>query len=216
VAGPELEDFTLPMTNSPNSNASPLQRTSRLSALVGIVLMWLVLPAQTQVLTGFASVVDADTIAIGGERIRLQGIDAPEIDQACLDGTGAVWWSGRAAREELIRHIGSDRISCITMGKDIYARWLATCSTAAGDIGEWLVREGLALAFVKYSHVYAADEAAAHGAHKGLWAGAFIAPWDWRWRTASAVILGATRLTQDQERVVRPGADSPWWKVWRP
>jgi endonuclease YncB( thermonuclease family) len=159
------------------------------------------LPVFAQTLTGFARVVDGDTVAIGPERIRLSGIDAPEIDQTCLDGTGAVWRCGRAAREELIKHIGPERISCIAEpAKDVYGRWLAACSTAAGDIGEWLVREGLALAFRKYSTRYVAQEASARDTRKGLWAGAFIAPWDWRWRTAGAVVLSATRPAQDQER----------------
>jgi endonuclease YncB( thermonuclease family) len=94
-------------------------------------------------------------------------IDAPEIDQVCLDSVGAVWWCGRTAREELIRHIGSERISCVAEpAKDIYGRWLAACSTAAGDIGEWLVREGLALAFVRYSTRYVAAETVARGESK--------------------------------------------------
>jgi endonuclease YncB( thermonuclease family) len=130
-----------------------MARASRLSALAGIAFACFTLPASAQTaLTGFARIVDGDTIAIGPERIRLSGIDAPEIDQTCLDGTDAVWWCGRTAREELIRYIGSERISCVTEpAKDVYGRWLAACSTVAGDLGEWLVREGLALAFTKYS-----------------------------------------------------------------
>jgi endonuclease YncB( thermonuclease family) len=108
-------------------------------------------------------------------RIRLQGIDAPEIDQTC-----GVWLCGRAAREELRRHIGLGQITCVTDGKDIYGRWLATCSTDAGDIGDWLVRQGLAVAFVRYSTKYVGAEALARAARKGLWASAFEMPWDWR------------------------------------
>src|SRR5215470_15977201 len=48
-------------------------------------------PRCAETLTGPATVVDADTIVVGGERIRLQGIDAPETDQICLDSKGVVW-----------------------------------------------------------------------------------------------------------------------------
>jgi endonuclease YncB( thermonuclease family) len=172
--------------------------------------------AHAQTFTGPARVVDGDTLAIGGERIRLQGIGAPEIDQVCLDDKGLLWRCGIVACDRLIQHIGARPTFCLTSGKDIYGRWLATC-TVDGDLGAWLVAEGLALAFVRYSHAYVADEAVARNARKGLWAGAFVVPWDWRWRIADAVILGATRPTQDQERTVRPAADRdpPWWRARR-
>jgi endonuclease YncB( thermonuclease family) len=79
---------------------------------------------------------------------------------------------GRAAREELIQHIGLAPISSVTDGKDHYHRWLATCFTTAGDIGDWLVRQG---------HI--AAEAAARSARRGLWAGAFVPPWVCRARS---------------------------------
>jgi hypothetical protein len=72
----------------------------RLRYWTAVVLMALACPAQAQTFTGFPTVVDGDTLAIGAQRIRLQGIDAPEIDQTCLDGTGTLWRCG-AAREEL-------------------------------------------------------------------------------------------------------------------
>jgi hypothetical protein len=70
--------------------------------------------------------------------------------------------------------------------------------------------------FVMLCYLVAILDRVARSAHKGLWAGAFIAPWDWRWRTVNAVILAATRPTQDQERVVRPTIDSSWWRGRRP
>jgi endonuclease YncB( thermonuclease family) len=151
--------------------------------------------ACAQTLTGTATITDADTIVVGGETIRLQGVDAPETDQICLDSRGAVWNCGIDARDRLIRHIGSRQTSCVTNGKDVFGRWLATCSTNGGDLSAWLVREGLALAFVRYSSAYAPEEVTARSAQKGMWAGAFIAPWDWRARTASTAILGSYKPT---------------------
>ena len=153
-------------------------------------------------LTGTATITDADTIVVGGETIRLQGVDAPETDQICLDSRGAVWNCGIDARDRLIGHIGSRQTSCVTNGKDVFGRWLATCSTNGGDLSAWLVREGLALAFVRYSSAYAPEEVTARSAQKGMWAGAFIAPWDWRARTASTAILGSYKPTEEQERLL--------------
>jgi endonuclease YncB( thermonuclease family) len=160
--------------------------------------------ACAQTLTGTATITDADTIVIGGETIRLQGVDAPETDQICLDSRGAVWNCGIDARDRLIQHIGSRETSCVTNGKDAFGRWLATCSTNEGDLSTWLVHEGLGMAFIRYSNAYVAEEAIARSAQKGMWAGAFIAPWDWRARTVSTAILGSYRPTEQQERLLLP------------
>ena len=160
--------------------------------------------ACAQTLTGTATITDADTIVIGGETIRLQGVDAPETDQICLDSRGGLWNCGIVARNRLIQYIGSRETSCATNGKDAFGRWLATCSTNEGDLSAWLVREGLGMAFVRYSKAYVAEEAIARSAQKGMWAGAFIAPWDWRARTASTAILGSYKPTEQQERLLLP------------
>jgi len=158
--------------------------------------------ACAQTLAGTATITDADTIVVGGETIRLQGVDAPETDQICLDSRGALWNCGIDARDRLVRYIGSRQTSCVTNDKDVFGRWLATCSTNGGDLSAWLVREGLALAFVRYSSAYAPEEVTARSAQKGMWAGAFIAPWDWRARTASTAILGSYKPTEEQERLL--------------
>jgi endonuclease YncB( thermonuclease family) len=161
--------------------------------------------AYGQTLTGTATIIDADTIVIGSERIRFQGVDAPETDQICLDRRGAVWNCGIDARDGLIRrYIGARETSCVTNGKDVFGRWLATCSTSEGDLSAWLVREGLGVAFIRYSKAYVAEEATARSAQQGMWAGAFIAPWDWRSRTANTAILGSYKPAEIQERILLP------------
>lgn len=54
----------------------------------------------------------------------------------------------------------------------------------------WMVHEGWALAFVRYSIAYVKEEEKAHTAQRGLWSGAFIAPWDRRHRDKGSTILG--------------------------
>jgi Staphylococcal nuclease homologue len=87
--------------------------------------------------------------------------------------------------------IGNRSVDCTPTGSDNYGRTLAVCSTAHEDLNGWMVRQGWALAFTKYSKVYVAEEEQARNAQRGLWSGAFIAPWDWRHRNCKTQVLGA-------------------------
>jgi endonuclease YncB( thermonuclease family) len=133
-------------------------------------------PSLADDLTGSARVIDGDTIAVGSRHVRLQGIDAPETDQVCLGARGERWTCGIAAREHLSSHIAGRAITCAARGEDRYGRMLATCSAGGENLNAWIVREGWALAYVRYSGEYVADEADARAQHRGMWAGAFIAP----------------------------------------
>jgi endonuclease YncB( thermonuclease family) len=139
-------------------------------------------------------VVDGDTLVLGERHIRLEGIDSPETDQVCLDTDGRRWTCGITARENLAAHIAGHPVSCAPRGEDRYGRTLAVCSADREDLNAWMVREGLALAFTKYSREYIAEETTARKEEKGMWIGAFIAPWDWRDRNKNTVILGALSI----------------------
>ena len=170
--------------------------------------------AQSADISGVPLVVDGDTIDIGAVKIRLEGIDAPETDQMCLDQEADTWRCGIAARDRLAEHIEKRSIDCNPRGTDRYGRTLAVCSVAGEDLNAWLVREGLALAFIRYSRAYVAEEEQARKAKLGLWSGAFIAPWDWRHRNCKTVILGATMVpitaqAQLCESACAVGAPSP-------
>jgi Staphylococcal nuclease homologue len=129
-------------------------------------------------------------VAIGARTLRFEGIDAPETDQMCVDLKGEAWTCGIAARDHLSSHIRGHTLSCISHGVDRYGRTLATCAIGTENLNAWMVHEGWALAYVHYSREYVSDENAARRDRKGLWAGAFIAPWDWRHRDRRIVILG--------------------------
>ncbi len=141
--------------------------------------------------TGPARVVDGDTLVIGETRVRLEAIDAPETDQVCLNEKGEHWTCGITARDRFKDHIGGRELSCNPKGTDRYGRTLAVCSMAGKDLNAWLVSQGLALAYVQYSRAYVGEEAEARAAQRGMWSGAFVAPWDWRHRDKQTVILGA-------------------------
>ena len=142
-------------------------------------------------LDGVPDVLDGDTLFVAGARVRLEGIDAPEMDQVCLTSSGECWRCGEEARDHLAEKIGRQFISCHATGKDRYKRTLADCKLGDVDLNAWMVREGLALSFTRYSHRYDGDEAGARESRRGLWAGAFIAPWDWRRRDKATIIRGA-------------------------
>jgi endonuclease YncB( thermonuclease family) len=124
-------------------------------------------------LEGHGSAVDGDTLRLGGERIRLVGIDAPESRQTCRDGNGQNWSCGRAATHRLSALL-SGNVACTAQMRDRYGRPLARCAArGVADIGETLVREGLA---VGYFGGYSQAEAHARAARRGLWSGTFDEP----------------------------------------
>jgi endonuclease YncB( thermonuclease family) len=132
-------------------------------------------------IVGKARVIDGDTIDITGKRIRLQGIDAPETDQTCTDAGNKTWRCGQAATRVLIDHLAGRPLKCESSGLDRYRRVLAVCALPDGsDVNAWMVQEGWALAY--YSAVYQSQEAQAHAARRGIWAGSFMPPWEWRHR----------------------------------
>jgi endonuclease YncB( thermonuclease family) len=130
---------------------------------------------------GVASVIDGDTLEIHGERIRIEGVDSPESDQVCLRGESK-WPCGRHAAGALDDLLRDKTVSCLVIGKDKYRRNLGECRAGSTDIGDWMVRQGWAIAYRKYSERYVAAEEEAHGAERNLWAGQFEAPWDYRAR----------------------------------
>ena len=170
--------------------------------------------AQAADLSCVPRIVDGDTLAIGVTKVRLEGIDAPETDQVCLNANGNRWSCGIDARDQLAAHIAGGDIECSPHGIDAYRRTLATCYLGGEDLNSWLVQQGLALAYVKYSSVYRQVEEDARANQRGLWQGAFIAPWDWRHRNNKTVILGAFSVPIDaQKKLLGPsateGAPSP-------
>jgi endonuclease YncB( thermonuclease family) len=161
------------------------------TAFASAAISWSSRAYSTDDLTGLAHVIDGDTVTIGTTHIRLEGIDAPEMDQVCLNIKGERWSRGIASRDQLSSHIDGRTISCAARGQDRYSRTLAGCSVSGENLNAWMVREGWALAYLQYSREYVADEGAARKERKGMWAGAFIAPWDWRHRNERTAILGA-------------------------
>ncbi|MBA4131534.1 MAG: succinoglycan biosynthesis protein [Hyphomicrobium sp.] len=137
--------------------------------------------------SGTATVVDGDTLEIAGEKIRLEGIDAPESAQTCGRAKGGTWACGREAADVLAKLVARRRVSCQNKGFDKYERMLGVCSVDGKEINAEMIRRGLAWAFVKYSTTYVNLEKEARGARAGIWQGEAEAPWIYRenrWKVA--------------------------------
>lgn len=128
------------------------------------------------------SVVDGDSFSSGGRRLRLHGIDAPEAGQSCLRG-GRPYDCGAEAAQALARIVGRGMLTCRALDTDRYGREIVRCHDERGvDVAAEMVRQGWAIAFRRFSEEYAGQEAEARAAGRGLWAGSFEEPSDWRRR----------------------------------
>jgi endonuclease YncB( thermonuclease family) len=131
-------------------------------------------------LQGEARAVDGDTLQVGDTRLRLHGIDAPELRQTCEDSDGEAWACGRRAASELAAAVAGGEIHCISRERDRYQRLVATCWSQGRDIGQSLVSHGWAVAYRRYSADYVRDEDIARYLTHGMWSGRFEMPWEWR------------------------------------
>ena len=122
-------------------------------------------------------VIDADTVDVDGVRYRLHGIDAPEARQSCR-AWGRTWDCGAAATEALMSH--AQDMTCAGSDTDAYGRTIGVCSGGGQDLNAWLVANGWALAYRRYSEDYVSEEEQARANRRGVHRGQFIEPWNWR------------------------------------
>jgi endonuclease YncB( thermonuclease family) len=148
--------------------------------------LWLGLaasPAMAQTLDGIPErIADGDTLTVGGETVRLWGIDAPELKQTCTRA-GETYPCGEVARYVLISLVKGKQVRCQARERDRYGRVVASCRINGDDLGGAMVRAGQAVDFTRYSQgAYAEAERHARREGKGLWAGSFVDPGEWRQR----------------------------------
>ena len=138
--------------------------------------------------TGHAKVTDGDTIKINTFKIRLDGIDAPEKKQKCKRPYLEIFMftfyedysCGQKSTEALIKKINNQKITCKISNVDYFKRLIGECYKRKINLNAWLVSNGHAVAFRKYSKKYVPDEILAKQEKKGIWQGKFEMPWDYR------------------------------------
>jgi len=154
---------------------SPLGAIATLAAIALIAGLAALVFAPPATLVGQARAIDGDSLAIGETRIRLLGLDAVEYAQTCTR-EGEDWPCGRQARDFLRDLVVKGETRCTSDRRDQYGRALAYCSIRDGDLGDAIVRAGYAIADLEYA-VPLAD---ARLNRRGIWAGSFIDPAEFR------------------------------------
>ncbi len=142
-------------------------------------------------ISGVPKIVDGDTVYINDNKFRLEGIDAPEMRQQCKKESlkisfiiGFTFYKdyscGKVSKEKLISKIRGSEIKCIFTTKDRYKRYIATCYKEKINLNQWMVKNGFAIAYRRYSKKYVPDEDFAKENKLGLWQGKFMNPEKWR------------------------------------
>ena len=144
-----------------------------------VLIVFFILFIGQNVSSNTVYVIDGDTIKIGNEKIRFSGIDAPELNQYCFKNEKKIL-CGVLAKKALLKKIGNKIPKCIINGKDIYKRILAECFVNEKSLSSFLVRNGYAFAYRKYSKKFIQDEEFAKKNKLGLWSMKFDYPWKFR------------------------------------
>ena len=139
-------------------------------------------------ISGFAKVVDGDTIKINSKKIRLYGIDAPEKKQKCKKTYLTIsfmsftkdYMCGEVSTQKLIKKINKQKLNCNILDVDRYKRLIGECFKRNINLNSWMVSNGYAVAYRKYSKKYVTDEINAKNNKLGIWQGKFEMPWDYR------------------------------------
>ncbi|MEP4036141.1 thermonuclease family protein [Pseudophaeobacter sp.] len=129
---------------------------------------------------GTFRIIEGDFLGLGNLRIRLVGIDAPEVAQQCNTAEGGHWECAAEAEDrigDLLR--SAERIECFSNEQDSYGHYLASCKADGLDVGALLVAEGLAWPDEEQGH-YLPEAAQAQAAGRGIWQAETPTPAEWR------------------------------------
>ena len=143
---------------------------------------------EVKIISGIAKVIDGDSIRIEGKKIRFFGIDAPEKKQKCKKPWLTISFisfskdypCGQISTDKLKKKINNKLLICKWTNKDRYKRYIAECFKDKTNLNAWMVRNGYAVAYRKYSKKFVSQEIFARKEKVGLWSGTFTMPWDYR------------------------------------
>ena len=158
-----------------------LNRAGAIAALLltGTIALYAPASDARAVIEGVATIKDGDSLVINGQDVRLEGIDAPEWRQSCSKGD-VPYSCGKRAKHALAQLVRGESVTCHTMKKDRYGRYLAHCYVGHVNINARMVEMGHALAYRRYSQHYVPQEDAARQQRRGIHAGHYQLPKLWR------------------------------------
>jgi endonuclease YncB( thermonuclease family) len=171
--------------------------------LVATLLLTLLSTGQS--LAANATARDGSTLQLGGATYRLDGIDAPAVDQLCIDEHADPWTCGVEARDQLTKLISGRDVRCDDLGAEpsFKKRHLGACRIE-GDttsLSQSLVGLGFALNVeASATGRFQIEQARAKEERQGLWKGCFVAPQEFRAGKKDGALLGGScRADRDKE-----------------
>ena len=195
--GPCVEEPFCVTVQVVRSHAAPGEAAGRyaqrMRALIPLLLLSTAAAQVPATVTGIPTVTDGDTLQIRGVKVRLHGINAPESSQTCTRA-GKLYGCGREAAFALADLVRNKTVTCTRKDTDRYGRMVGVCSVGGIEINRWLVQQGWALPYLQYGGgIYSSAASQAKRAGKGLYAGTFQNPWDYRKNPGSPPTAGTVR-----------------------
>ncbi len=150
---------------------------------------------------------DGNTIQLGNITYRLDGIDAPELDQNCIDDHADPWSCGIDARDQLTKLISGRPVHCDDHGpaRNFSKRHLGVCAVTGetASLNQQMIAAGFALELASSARdPFAKDQSSARDARRGLWKGCFVSPQQFRHGKKDGTLLGAA-CRADKDREIR-------------
>ncbi len=158
--------------------------------LIAVSFLAFSTPSHAADLKGKVCITNGDTLkvnsirrgrhCVGGTKVRLLGIDAPELKQQCRHSSGRNFLCGRKSASYLFELTRGKVVICEGDTRDRYQQVLGTCFVGKMNLNQRMVQQGWAVAYRDYSKEYIIDEERAKAARRGIWDMKFKMPWEWR------------------------------------
>ncbi len=190
AAGPGQVMSLLPIANPWRQVPAPMARPSTERAVAS-------LEPTRKIVRQDVSVLHAGLVEVDGERHALFGVDAPSVNQTCRHATAGLWACGTDARKAVAGFVSDKAITCdVITGAVEGAPAISHCRADDVDLNEWVVTQGWAVADASVHKDYLPAQGDARRQKRGLWAGWFETPSEWRARNT-----GDVKLALSQNRI---------------
>lgn len=143
---------------------------------------------------GEADVIKGNLIAINQQKIKLYGIDTPELAQLCYV-KGVPWQCGLTAKQKLAQKIKGKSLTCLTREQEKDNIPVAECFLGRQNLNAWLVENGWAIADRQNSRSFLSHEILAKRNKQGIYQSEFLKPSLWR-------EINPTELTLNSEESI--------------